>query len=363
MTKGGHMNNEIVLDTKLVGEIKGEFHVPSYQRGYRWGSTEVTRLLDDVYHNGKKNYCLQPIVVRNRGETYELVDGQQRLTTLYLIYQYMKNANPFFEEPTFSITYETRDRSTDFLNNIDITKREDNIDFWFMAGAYECIKQWFEKDLQIRVMHIFEYFKENVKIIWYEIGENEDTISLFTRLNVGKIPLTNAELVKAMFLSRDVNNISRERQEEISLQWDNIEKELHDDSLWYFLTNDAREGTYQTRIDLILDLIAKKPKASKDKNYTFFKFDEIRKQEKDFTKIWNRIQRTFLVLKDWFEDHTLYHKIGYLIASNSMTLQDVFDIAEGKTKKEFATGLDDKIIKSIGVKENYADLSYEDVAD
>lgn len=357
------MSNEIVLDTKLVGEIKGEFHVPSYQRGYRWGSTEVTRLLDDVYQNGKKNYCLQPIVVRNRGETYELVDGQQRLTTLYLIYRYMKNANPFFEEPTFSITYETRDRSADFLNNIDITKREDNIDFWFMAGAYECIKQWFEKDLQIRVMHIFEYFKENVKIIWYEVGENEDTISLFTRLNAGKIPLTSAELVKAMFLSKDTGaDMDKERQEEISLQWDNIEKELHDDSLWYFLTNDTREGTYQTRIDLILDLIAKKPKASKDKNYTFFKFDEIRKQEKDLTKIWNRIQRTFLVLKDWFEDHTLYHKIGYLIASNYMTLQDVFDIAESKTKKEFATGLDDKIRESIDVKENYADLSYEDVA-
>ena len=98
------MNNEIVLDTKLVGEIKGEFHVPSYQRGYRWGATEVTRLLDDVYQNGKKNYCLQPIVVRKRGEAYELVDGQQRLTTLYLTYRYMKNANSFFEEPTFSIT-------------------------------------------------------------------------------------------------------------------------------------------------------------------------------------------------------------------------------------------------------------------
>lgn len=363
MTKGGHMNNEIVLDTKLVGEIKGEFHVSSYQRGYRWGATEITRLLDDVYQNGKKNYCLQPIVVCKRGDVYELVDGQQRLTTLYLIYRYMKNANPFFEEPTFSITYETRDRSADFLNNIDITKREDNIDFWFMAGAYECIKQWFEKDLQIRVMHIFEYFKENVKIIWYEVGENEDTISLFTRLNAGKIPLTSAELVKAMFLSKDTGaDMDKERQEEISLQWDNIEKELHDDSLWYFLTNDTREGTYQTRIDLILDLIAKKPKASKDKNYTFFKFDEIRKQEKDLTKIWNRIQRTFLVLKDWFEDHTLYHKIGYLIASNYMTLQDVFDIAESKTKKEFATGLDDKIRESIDVKENYADLSYEDVA-
>ena len=355
------MNNEIILDTKLVGEIKGEFHVPSYQRGYRWGSTEVTRLLDDVYQNGKKNYCLQPIVVRNRGETYELVDGQQRLTTLYLIYRYMKNANPFFEEPTFSITYETRDRSADFLNNIDITKREDNIDFWFMAGAYECIKQWFEKDLQIRVMHIFEYFKENVKIIWYEVGENEDTISLFARLNVGKIPLTSAELVKAIFLSRDVNSISRERQEEISLQWDNMEKELHNNSLWYFLTNKTN-ADYQTRIDLVLDLISGKPANNREKYYTFFKFDEMR-QSKTLDSIWRNIQQTFLVLKDWHVNHELYHKIGYLIASETLTLQELFILSKDKTKNEFRDSLDGYIRESIKIEGNYADLSYEKASD
>ena len=355
------MNNEIVLDTKLVGEIKGEFHVPSYQRGYRWGSTEVTRLLDDVYQNGKKNYCLQPIVVRNRGETYELVDGQQRLTTLYLIYRYMKNANPFFEEPTFSITYETRDRSADFLNNIDITKREDNIDFWFMAGAYECIKQWFEKDLQIRVMHIFEYFKENVKIIWYEVGEKEDTISLFASLNVGKIPLTSAELVKAIFLSRDVNSISRERQEEISLQWDNMEKELHNNSLWYFLTNKTN-ADYQTRIDLVLDLISGKPANNREKYYTFFKFDEMR-QSKTLDSIWRNIQQTFLVLKDWHVNHELYHKIGYLIASETLTLQELFILSKDKTKNEFRDSLDGYIRESIKIEGNYADLSYEKASD
>ena len=75
-------------------------------------------------------------------------------------------------------------------------------------------------------MHIFEYLKEDVKIIWYEVGESEDAISLFTRLNIGKIPLTSAELVKAMFLSRDnAENMRREKQEEISLQWDGIERE------------------------------------------------------------------------------------------------------------------------------------------
>lgn len=83
------MGNNIILETKFVADIRGSFYIPSYQRGYRWSETEVVRLLDDIYQNGKKNYCLQPVVVRKKEDRYELIDGQQRLTTLYLIYKYM----------------------------------------------------------------------------------------------------------------------------------------------------------------------------------------------------------------------------------------------------------------------------------
>lgn len=351
-------NNQILLETRLVGEIEGTFYVPSYQRGYRWGEDEVLRLLNDVYSNGKKNYCLQPVVVRKTEGSYELIDGQQRLTTLYLIYRYMKDVNPFFSDPAFSLVYETRENSEDFLRSVDLSRRNENIDFWFIANAYETIQKWFEEDKQIRVLHVFEYFKEDVKIIWYEVGENEDAISLFTRLNIGKIPLTSAELVKAMFLSsHDKGKAEREKQEEISLQWDNMEKELHDDSLWYFLTN--RTNTrYQTRIDLILDLISEKSVDNREKYYTFFKIDELGKTM-TLDELWRKIQQTFLILKDWYENHELYHKIGYLIASKKLTLQEVFNISAGKTKQGFRAALDFYIRESIAIQGNYADLSYE----
>ena len=355
-------NSQIILETKLVSEIEGTFYVPSYQRGYRWGKDEVLRLLNDVYSNGKKSYCLQPIVVRNTGSSYELIDGQQRLTTIYLIYRFMKNANPFFSEPAFSLTYETRDNSESFLRNIELDRRDENIDFWFISNAYETIKQWFDEDLQIRVLHIFEYFKEDVKIIWYEVGEQEDAISLFTRLNIGKIPLTSAELVKAMFLSSNNKDSSyREKQEEISLQWDNIEKELHNDSLWYFLIN-CTSQRYQTRIDLILDLISNKPAYSREKYFTYFEIDRLSKTM-PLDDLWRKIQQTFLVLKDWFENHELYHKIGYLIASDELTLQDIYNSSIGRTKSAFRSSLDSYIKGSVAIQGNYADLSYEKSSD
>lgn len=356
------VNSQILLETKLVSEIQGTFYVPSYQRGYRWGKDEVLRLLNDVYSNGKKNYCLQPVVVRKNGDAYELIDGQQRLTTLYLVYRYMRDVNPFFDEPAFKLVYDTRDNSQEYLKIVDLSRRDENIDFWFIANAYETIMKWFEEDKQIRVLHIYEYFKENVKIIWYEVGESEDAIGLFTRLNIGKIPLTSAELVKAVFLSSEGKaKTGRAKQEEISLQWDNIEKELHNDALWYFLTN--RTNTrYQTRIDLILDLISDKPADNREKYYTFFKIDELSKSM-TLDEIWRKIQQTFLILKDWFENHELYHKIGYLIASEKLTLQEIFGISDGKTKQEFRGVLDSYIRDSIAIQGNYSELSYEKAQD
>lgn len=351
------MGNNIILETKFVADISGSFYIPSYQRGYRWSETEVVRLLDDIYQNGKKNYCLQPVVVRKKEDQYELIDGQQRLTTLYLIYKYMKNVNPFFNEPAFTLSYQTRDQSEEFLKTLDMTKQDDNIDFWFISKAYNTIKEWFEQDLQIRVMHIFEYLKEDVKIIWYEVGESEDAISLFTRLNIGKIPLTSAELVKAMFLSRDnAENMRREKQEEISLQWDGIERELHNESLWFFLTNSVK-GEYQTRIDLGLDLIAGKDESTREKYYTFFRFDELRK-EVSLDDIWKKIYQTFLTLKGWYEDHDLYHRIGYLITSGT-SLHKIFALSKDKKKSEFNESLDELIKKSVAISGNYAELSYE----
>ena len=112
--------NTIVLETKKVSEINGNFFVPAYQRGYRWGK-EATKLLDDISEIDDKRdyqYCLQPIVVKKNENLLELIDGQQRLTTIFLILKVIKSYLPSVE-PKFCLSYEVRTRSKQYLNNIN----------------------------------------------------------------------------------------------------------------------------------------------------------------------------------------------------------------------------------------------------
>ena len=134
---------EAQLEPKLVGDISGLFYVPAYQRGYRWGRDEVTRLLDDIWESKDKPYYLQPIVVKKFGDEWELVDGQQRLTTLFLIFQYMKHENLQKSAAGYSIRYETRSGSADYIKAPTIELSQHNIDFYHIFEAYNCIREWF----------------------------------------------------------------------------------------------------------------------------------------------------------------------------------------------------------------------------
>lgn len=377
--------SQIKLETRYVGDIRGKFILPDYQRGYRWGSEEVKLLLDDIFANADRAYCLQPVVVKNLGkdtdgnDLYELIDGQQRLTTIFLIYTYMyKSSGGFLSAPKFRLTYQTREHTEKFLADIDPELASENIDFFFISRAYSYIESYFEDKGDKRrsaITRLNEFFdgterdgqKAGVSVIWYEIPPTESGIELFERLNIGKIPLTSSELVKALFLRDDASEEIGSRREEISLQWDNMERELRESSLWGFLTN-SKAKEYPTRIDLILDLIAGRDRADKEKYRTFFYFDrEISRRkaldEKDvLLKVWKEIFHTFLTLKEWHNDHDFYHKIGYLIASGAMSLHDIYKLWNNDgsplRKNVFTSKIDKAIRESVSECRDLGSLSY-----
>lgn len=369
--------SNIILDTKNVGKIKGLFYLPDYQRGYRWTSEEIKLLLDDIYESAGKPYCLQPIVVKKSNERFELIDGQQRLTTIYLICKYMEAKLGDLYEPSFKLEYETRKESANFLGNIDLSLRELNIDYYFIASAYEYIEQYFtektqgeRREMAAYLTKLNEYFISSVNVIWYEVDSAENGIELFERLNIGKIPLTSSELVKALFLKDSVRDKMSGRQEEVSLQWDMIEQELQNPSFWGFLSN-IDGDQMPTRIDLILDLMVDKSGNDREKYRTFFYFDRQIKSlsetttENPLLEIWSRIYHVFLTLREWYTNHDFYHKIGYLITIG-VPLRKIYTVwqNDGNTplaKDIFLSELDKMISESISIKdkEELLSLSYD----
>ena len=207
---------------KAIKEFKGyEFVVPSYQRGYRWGKQEVEALLGDIYDFMDKYkdrdsrgyfYCLQPIVVHElSSKRFSVIDGQQRLTTIFLILKYLDGGGENF----FSLDYETREESGEFLRKISQNvELEDtgNIDFEHFRNAYGVICKFFDdrEECDERKSEFGRILLESCKVLWYAVGGDEgdgDKVEtkVFIRLNTGKIPLTLAENVKALFLLDDGN--------------------------------------------------------------------------------------------------------------------------------------------------------------
>ena len=371
------------LEEKIIGEIKGDFTIEAYQRGYRWGKDEVEYLLEDIKKipDGQK-YCLQPVVVKNVNDKYELIDGQQRMTTLYLIMKYL---NAYVENfLKYSIEYTTRKSENghvgskellETIDTIDLSSPSNNIDELFIKKSYSIIKTWFNGE-KSKMMSFANKLQKYVTIIWYEVDDDEDSVSIFTRLNIGKINLTNAELVKALFLSRGKKDsegryagnpygIEEKKQHEIALGWDSMEKDLHDEKFWSFITNEKSER-YPIRMELLFDMIEMKP-GNESNFYTFNKFYERFNDSDNKYETWELIERYMQQLKEWYNDFDLFHHIGFLVATGT-SVKSLLDIAMSTDnpikKSEFRLKvlemIRQRMIFKVGEEEiDYAELNYE----
>lgn len=356
MNKILSMENNLTL--KTVGELcLCDFYIPSYQRGYRWKQHEVIDLLNDIYEFKSKEvnkagdktwYCLQPIVVKAIENGFEVIDGQQRLTTIYLILHYINQ--DFIEErrdKLFSIKYETREKSQEFLLDIKPELNDENIDFYYINQAYETIKKWFsekEKSPNFDKSDFRSKFRFNTRVIWYESFEN-NPIDIFTRINIGKIPLTNAELIKALFLNssnfgNEDSKRLRQRQFEIANEWDQIESSLQSDGLWYFLS-ESKAAT--NRIEFIFDQMNEE-KDSTDPYSTFRYFaNQFKSKENTLEGIWAKIKQHYQRFNEWFCERDLYHKIGFLLYVKSIDISKLLTESSEKSKDQFKLYLDELI--------------------
>lgn len=341
------------------------FWIPAYQRGYRWAPLQVTQLLDDVWEfiqtsEGRKRqafYCLQPLVIKARaGGDYEVVDGQQRLTTIYILLTYLKDMVAMLGKARFQISFETRGEANEpFLQEIALDRADENVDFFHICEAYKAIEAWFSGRDAMHKLKLLQHFLNddeagrNVKVIWFELAAQDDPVAAFTRLNVGKIPLTNDELIRALFLRRaSVEGAdSGALLLRIAYEWDQLEKALQSDAFWYFLSNE--QGLGQNRIGFLFDLVARSYGMSEHLKYdaygVFHAFSE-RLKAADAATEWLSVKQTFMSLEEWYEDRILYHIVGFLI-QQGVDISELLALSGSTTKRNFVRGLRGKVFMHV----------------
>lgn len=400
------------VELKSVAGLSGKkFTVPLYQRGYRWEIQQVKDLLEDIaaFMVPDKNkesldgsdsfYCLQPLAVKElvkdkkiflealpKSDTedvlartraaiddnirWEVIDGQQRLTTVWIVLNFLRKSNPYVVE----FARWKDEELASIVNRPPNDSSNDTIDEYYIRCANEVIARFFadEKASDEYKTKFYETLQNKVQFIWYEVDE-EDPVKVFTRLNIGKIALTNSELIKALFLNRsnfadgDFEKI-RLRQMEIATRWDEIEATLQNDEFWMFIHSPGFDKP--TRIDFIFDLICEKgnldgflqdgfkKRIGNDKYRTFRYFNEYfhsekaRKQADEnhstlVEQCWREVDGTFAAFKEWFGDLTLYHYVGFLVACGA-GVQDILALwvpqqKENSTKTDFISSLKEKI--------------------
>lgn len=337
-----------ILDRLAIPDLMGKnFFIPDYQRGYRWGEQQIFQLLGDLnqfFHkpNSGSFYCLQPVIVKKLDSAtveknhlsseyddnvwYEVIDGQQRLTTIRLIITFnnLYNCNQAVGN-CFRLHYETRPELEkvfgafgydNTLPGITCQLKDLDIDSFHVKRGLEKIYEWFstpgaEYDIRETLFNFPNFFSnffgkrvdfdeeeesptnhKSVQVLWYELKDGSNPRDVFKRLNDNKIALTNSELIRALFLSESsefkldkslfapkdreiARKLDRERKQgHISEQWDIIEHHLRTPDFWAFVTNNG-ETDYSCRIEYLFDLISQKHFSQKESPYGLKKSDPL----------------------------------------------------------------------------------------
>ena len=356
------MSEQIESDKLFVKDVFLKwFRIPEYQRPYVWEKDQVIELLDDVMQaralNPHSQYFLGSMVLRKNSrkeksltyEEYDLLDGQQRLTTLFLITAVIRDLstnqrlrttcqdiifqeeNPFTNIPErLRIVFDIRGQVKTFIN--DFVKKDGGTT---KKSELELKTSNYKEDISIRnmskaILNIREYFVNstnsiedflpyllcNVLMIYVSADELDDAFRLFTVMNSRGIKLRNSDILKADNLGKLRNDTIK--RSECAKEWEDIES-YFGESFDIFLSH--------------LRTILVKQKASvsllkefEDNIYNPSSYDKTSKTRTALTPLLNKGEETFKFIgkyKNYFEqlfDNDNYSLTGSFEIYNYLNL-------------------------------------------
>lgn len=374
------------------------YHIPAYQRGYKWASTKngaVTVLINDLWNaylsyesQGKKEYYLQYITVKKlvlqKGDCLEVIDGQQRLTTLSIILAVL-SAQLEFENisvdkldyairENFFLKYVYQQKGLDTILNTnwkDLSSKDDlnKQDLFYMFSALQRSARFFKDKKELDLF--YNYLINNVKIIVNSIETHIESETVFKNLNSNKVPLTEAELIKGLLITkigRQHNNSFKQVMEiraNVGKNWDELSTWANKDEIKSFYFNN-KANAMQELLKLCAYALENQAlsinKNVSEKDFPLFNFFL---EHNNYVQIFDKLKAIKNKLDDWFYNTQIYNLIGYCrFAKNSKNNNLAFlkDLLKIDTKTALIQNL--KKNKEDFLKDlDLSGLSYEETPD
>ncbi len=285
------------ISLKSIAELqKMQFYIPSYQRGYRWKKQQVGQLIDDIcaFNPTESNpfYFLQALAVAKDvdRDRVNVVDGQQRLTTLNLLLGK--------EESSINIEY--------------AREADQPLDRYFKEMAKETIVEKLGEPNDSRRLDFCKKVEKCCQFLYYEV-DIDNELQTFEELNSGKIPAKDSELVKCVMLSVGTDESPTYTNARAN-EWDEIERVLNNDEFFSFITP---RGTWleNDRMTVLFRYAGIIPTEEEQKEEVFPFLSEVLVQlkAKSRSSIWRMVYSAFYRLKEWYNDPLMYHAFGVIV--------------------------------------------------
>lgn len=323
------INADIDKDSNVCQESV-TFIIPYLQRAYKWKEKQAKQMLEDFSEflkQEKTYYCMQPLaVVKTEDNKYELLDGQQRLTTLLILWRILfeDNKENTFYPYIFEYERDSSESNTllnrySFITESDEIKKGEhrNIDEYYMSKVYGAIKQYFIDNSDNQKEDFKKLLKgegKHILFLWYEVNE-EEKHTTFANLNSGKIELTCSELIKAILLSDDNKESSDNNglpdKSLVAAQYAEMEEAFNDDRLWYMLQTD--EPLYNgSRMDLLFNMVLNISQKTYEADPKSAFYEVYTEKKVNLSKFWKDCRAYFVRIMDLYKNPYTYHYIGYL---------------------------------------------------
>lgn len=369
------INVDIDKDSNVCQESV-TFIIPYLQRAYKWKEKQAKQMLEDFSEflkQEKTYYCMQPLAVVKIGDNkYELLDGQQRLTTLLILWRILFESDEKTSYP-YKFEYERDSSGSDtysFITKFDDIKKGKyrNIDEYYMSKVYGVINQYFDPPEEKKKNVFKKLLKgegKHILFLWYEVNE-EEKHTTFAHLNSGKIELTCSELIKAVLLSdgnkESLDNNGLPDKSLVAAQYAEMEEAFNDDRLWYMLQTD--EPLYNgSRMDLLFNMVLNISRKTYEADPKAAFYEVYTEKKVDLSKFWKDCRAYFVRIMDLYKNPYTYHYMGYLTyTEGNNKIDDWVKVYKESGLKGCIEQLKSKVRESISGLGDLEKITYSDTS-